>query len=184
MLEAQREKYDAILKQLEKITASDVELKFETFLDDLHPRIYATVTNGSSLDVAQLQWRAELYVGDRPEPVATADLYDDYASRRGSSFDKYAKFRPQAAKADEEIEPEPRGLLREKSHKRKLFVTDYEKAWTTLEIQNASKRTVKLSPILSSVEDLGERKYLDGAPYDDLEVLQQALQTARKYESL
>jgi hypothetical protein len=183
-LQERRKKFDQIGSELDKLTASNVEFKLERgVFDELEPRVLATVTNGSSLDVSRLEWRAELWIEGKSEPVATAELWDDYASRK-----------------EKKATNEPQGLMRGQSYQREFRTgrvyrssepygsirvgSDWDDSWSTLEIRRATKHTVKLVVIRESVRDLGDRPYMDGAPNKQIEQLQRVLERARKYNTL
>ncbi|HEY6645026.1 MAG TPA: hypothetical protein VIZ63_23055 [Povalibacter sp.] len=61
------------------------------------------------------------------------------------------------------------------------FVTGDEN-WTTLAVQNALEWKVTLEPMLESVEDYSERRYREGALYEEIRLLTRSSETANKYE--
>lgn len=170
-LESTKPKYDAILGEIVKLTASDIELQIERDFHGLQPTVHARVSNNGGLAVSQLQWRASLYLDDQKTPVATADVYDFYNnSSRGSSL------------FGDQKKVEAGGLPAGGAAKRSFrigFVSG-DPNWTTLEVQNAKVRRVVLEPLPESVKDFGDRFYLAGAPYKDLERVKRTLAKAEQ----
>ena len=156
-LEALKPKYDAILTDLKKIEASNVSFHLAKSFHGLQPKVEALIANRSSLPVSSLRWYAELYLDDGQSPVATYRVSDDYSRSSGL---------PPGAEA------------------KRLFTIGFvtgDANWITLEVRNAKKHRVTLTPILETVADYGNRAYLQGAPYQSLENWKNALATAEKY---
>lgn len=174
-LEAQKAKFDPILAELRKIEARAIKFELDRGLSGLEPKIHATVVNGGQLDVSWLEWRASLYLDDGEKPVAVSEVFDNYNRTRGSSF------------MNDDEAPVPAGGMRSGMEYARTFYVGMgfrEDDWTTLEIQNASKRVVVLEPILGSIKDFGDRVYLEGAPYKNIRLLQDSIEAAKKYEHI
>lgn len=170
-LEPVKARFDTILEDLGKVKAGQTELRMERNFHGLQPTVLASISNGSRLAISQLQWRASLYLDDRKEPVATAELMDVYNnSSQGSSL------------FGEEKKVEAGGLPAGGEAKRSFTVgfVSGDPAWTTLEVQNAKLWRVVLEPIPESVKDYGGRHYLAGAPYKELGQWKRALAQAEK----
>lgn len=159
-LEEEKLKYDPILADLKNIKAQSIEFSLPKDFHGLQPTINATITNNSKFAVSFLQWFAELYVDGKAAPVATAELSDAYNNSNG-------------------LNP---GASVKRSFTVGFVVGDSR--WTTLEIQNAKNRVVKLTIIPESVRDFSDKYYLGGAPYEEIERLNLALKLAKKYEGI
>ena len=59
-----------------------------------------------------------------------------------------------------------------------------DEAWTTLEVQNAKQRVVKLTVMPEFAEDFSEHLVVGQSPANNLAQYKTALQTAQKYKAL
>lgn len=157
-LENLKPKYDAILSEIDKVSIDNVKFSLEKDFFGLQPNIGARVTNNGSLEISKITWHAQLFINGRNEPVAQAKLHDSYK----------------------------KGLLPNSSEQRNFKVGSLsgDPKWTTLEIQNAKQTKVVLVAIPESVEDFGNRIYLEGAPYSLLNSLKSGIEAAKRYSAI
>lgn len=175
-LEAQKAKFDPIVAELRKIEASEIEVELDRGFNGLLAEVHAKVVNRSELGVSSLRWRASLYLDDGEEPVAVSEVFDDY-NHTGPG--------PMITITSEA--PIPAGGMRPGHEYARTFRFGFlsdDKNWTTLAVQDASKRVVVLEPILESIKDFSDREYLEGAPYREIRALQAAIELAKQYEHI
>lgn len=175
-LEEQKARFDGIAAELAKIEARAVEFELDRNFHGLQPRVHAKIANLGQLEVSSLSWRASLFLDGSDTPAAVSEIFDDYnnASVGRSSLTTASKALPAG------------GLLPGYEYARTFtigFVTGNPN-WITLAVQNASKRVVVLEPILGSIKDFNGRAYLEGAPYEDIRLLQEAIAAAKQYEHI
>jgi hypothetical protein len=147
-------------EDLAKLTVVEARFRIKKDFFGLQPQILIAVHNGSSKPVSMLRWRADLYLDDIKEPVASTVITDDY--RRD-------------------------GGLRPGEKASRLFTIGFvrgDETWTTLEIRNAQRTRVELTPLLDSIADFGERPYLPEDPAAELERLQVLQDKARSFEDI
>jgi len=170
-LEKLKPKYDPLLADLKKITASSTTFRVDSDTFGSQPMITAIVTNGSTLNISSMEWEAELYIDGNETPVARTVLFDSYY-KTASLF-----------RSDDHDATSAGGLYSAATKQREFkvgFVRGDAK-WTTLEIQNAKQRLVKLTVIPESVKDFGNRKFLAGAPYEGIDSRNAAIAAAKEY---
>lgn len=159
-LEEQTTQWNAAAEPIRQVVADGVSFALEKDFHGLQPRIRATVRNGSPLSFSTLRWRAELYIDGRSEPAATTELFDPYKDDGGLA---------PGATARREFTVG--------------FVTG-DPNWTTLEIQNAQRREVKLVVMPEGAKDFGERLYVGDSPAQRLGSLKATLAAAEKYKDI
>lgn len=147
-------------EEIQKVTADHVEFALERDFHGLQPRIQAVATNNSKFGYSSLYWRAGLFLNGAAEPVATAELIDLYKDESG--------LKPGEAK--------PRRF-------HVGFVTG-DAAWTTLEVQNAQQRVVKLIVMPERAEDFGEKLIAGDSPEKKVRSAQSILAAAEKFKDL
>jgi hypothetical protein len=124
------------------------------------PKIKANIVNKSGYDISAASYYAELYIDERPEPVASTTVSSDYKNIKG--------FKNNSAVT---------------STYTIGFVTG-DKNWTTLEIANAKKRIVKMSILPSTVLDFGGRALVGVDPGVMLKNYQNSLDNANSYKDI
>jgi hypothetical protein len=168
--------FDEIRAELGKIKTESVAFELKRDFFGIKPTIEAIVVNGSKLGVSKLTWRAQLFIDGQKEPVASAELYDLYNNAHvGTSlFDEDAQSKKVA----------PGGLAPGATVSRSFQVGHVtgNANWSTLAIQNASQRTVVMTPILDSVTDYNDKEMTKGDPGEAIEQLQANIEAARKYQ--
>lgn len=153
-LEALVPHYDKMLSELFKVQVEVTDARpSKNFFGDQFD-IFATVTNGSSLDFSSLLWVAELYIDGGAEPVAKATLPDNYDQEGGlrSGQVKRRKFNPE---------------------------TFFSKNWATLAVRNAESRKVVLT--IDNGSDFNSVSILKGAPYRELRERREILALAQQH---
>jgi hypothetical protein len=170
-LESVKPKYDTILGEIEKLTATDTEFVMERDFHGLQPLVTAIIHNNSRLPISQMKWRASLYLDDQQAPVATSVLMDMYNNSSGGD-----------TTSDEHAKVAAGGLPAGGAGKRlfRIGFVSGDPKWITLEVQNAKVRRVVLERIPESVKDFGDRFYLEGAPYQGLAQWKNTLASANK----
>ena len=98
----------------------------------LKPHIRTTVKNASRYGYSNLRWYAELYLDGSSKPVAVDEIFDMYKNDGGL----------------------PPGAVMAREFMVGILIGD--KAWTTLEVQNARQRVVKLTVMPEFAEDFSE----------------------------
>lgn len=142
--------------EISKVIASDVSFSLEQDFFGLQPHIKATVHNGSKFSYSILSWRAELYLNGGKSPVATSEQFDDYRSVGGLAS---------GAEASREMT---------------VGFVKGDQTWSTLEVQNATERKVKLTVIPSQVKDFSEHHLVNPSPETKLNNLKKTLATAMR----
>jgi hypothetical protein len=143
-----------------KVVAVETGFSLESSFHGLQPTIRATIQNTSPHNYSSLRWYAELYLDDSVTPAASHILFDSY-KRAG-------------------------GLAAGASATRQFtvgFVTG-DDAWTTLEIQNAKKRVVKLLVLPEFAKNYAEKLIVGDSPEAALVQLKQALQAAQELKDI
>ena len=159
-LQSQLQATAALREDLAKLTATEARFRIKKDFFGLQPQVFAAIHNGSTKPVSLLRWRAELYLDDSKESVATTVITDDY--RRD-------------------------GGLRPGAGATRLYSIGFvrgDEAWTTLEIRTAQHTRVVLTPLLDSIADFGERAYLPEDPAAELERVQALQDKARSFEDI
>lgn len=174
-LEKLRPQYDTVLAEIGKISASDVRFSLGRDFFGVQPIVRAKVSNQSGLAISTMQWSAELYIDGKSEPVAQARLLDSYetASVGESGFGARRNIQPGGLA--------PGGTAMRQFN---IGFVSGDRNWSTIEIQNAREHIVKLHVIPESIKDYGNREYLHGAPYQQIESLKGAIQAAERFEKI
>lgn len=159
-LEAAQKTWNAGAEQINKVIAEDVSFALENDFHGLQPRIRAAVRNGSPHSYSALRWRASLYVDDGAEPVAVADLFDTYKSDGGL----------------------PAGEARQREFT--VGFVSGDAAWTTLQIQQAKKRVVRLVVLPEKATDYAEKPLIGESPEQALQRVKAALKKAQSYADI
>jgi len=146
--------------EIHKVTAGEVQFTLARDFHGLQPTIEAVVANGSKFGYSSLSWRAGLFLDGAAEPVATADLMDVYKHEGG-------------------LKP---GEAKRRSF-RVGFVTG-DAAWTTLEVQNARQRVVKLVVLPERARDFGEKWIAGDNVEKKLRNAQGALAAAQQFKDI
>ena len=159
-LETKSAHWNTGAESIRKVVAEKITVTLEKGFFGLEPRIRTTVKNGSRYGYSNLRWYAELYLDGSSKPVAVQELLDMYKNNGGLS--------PGAV------------LTRE-------FMVGFvngEAAWTTLEVQNARQRVVKLTVMPEFAKDFSEHLIIGQSPTNRLAQHKTALQAAQKYKIL
>lgn len=161
--QAELKAWQTAADKIVRVQVEGVSFALEKDFFGLQPVITATVRNASPHAYSSYGWVAYLYLDDQREPVADADV-----SVRFGGADGGGGFDPgQSATARMTVG----------------FVTG-ERTWTTLEVQRAGKRSVKLVPRPQDARDLGERAFVGPSPADELARLTRTLDQARAYRQI
>lgn len=142
--------------EINKVVATDVSFSLEKDFFGLQPRIKASILNGSKYSYSMLSWRAELYLNGATKPVAVSEQLDAYGSSGG--LGSGARVRREMTVG---------------------FVSG-DRTWSTLEIQNAAERRVKLTVVPTEAKDFGERHLVGASPAGRLDHLKDTLKIATK----
>ena len=145
---------------IHKVVAEKITFTLEKGFFGLEPRIRTTVKNASRYGYSNLRWYAELYLDGSSKPVAVREMLDMYKDNGGLP--------PGAVMAREFMA----GIL------------SGDKAWTTLEVQNAKQRVVKLTVMPEFAEDFSEHLIVGQSPANKLAQYKTTLQAAQKYKVL
>jgi len=178
-LEPKRAASDALLGELKKVVAEDIQFSLERDFFGLQPRISATVSNRGTLSISYLKWHAAIFVDGRNEPAAEAELYDLYNDARiGASL--------RASGGARQAERPSQGLLPSASANRKFTVGTLsgEPKWKTIEIQNAKQVRVELFIIPSSVKNLADQPFWEPATSADYNARKNALEKAKSFSDI
>lgn len=172
-LEQSKPRYDQQLEQLKLINTENVRFTMDRNFHGLQPTVSATIINDSDLPVSKMALFAQLYIDNKVEPVAT---YEITANFNNASFGRglFDTNKPISAGG---LAPHTR--INKDFHIG--FVTG-DISWTTLEIQKASQYRVTLTPMYYSVEDYANVRYMQGAPYSEIEQITTLLQQADQYK--
>jgi hypothetical protein len=175
-LEEKKTQFDPIVAELRKIEAREIRFELDRNFHGLQPRVHAKIANLSGLGVSSLSWRAYLYLDGSEQPAAMSEVFDNYNTAGiGRSF------------LDAPTREVPAGGMRPGYEYARTFTIGFvtgDPNWTTLAVQNATQRVVVLEPILESIKDYSDRAYLDGAPYENIRILEESIATAKQFESI
>ena len=122
------------------------------------PRIRTTVKNASRYGYSNLRWYAELYLDNSSKPVAADEIFDMYKNDGGS----------------------PLGAVMAREFM--VGILSGDKAWTTLKVQNARQRVVKLTVMPKFAEDFSGHLIVGQSPANKLAQHKSTLQAAQKYK--
>ena len=159
-LETKTASWSTEADSIHKVVAEKITFTLENGFFGLEPRIRTTVKNASRYGYSNLRWYAELYLDGRSKPVAVREMLDMYKDNGGLP--------PGAVMAREFMA----GIL------------SGDKAWTTLEVQNARQRVVKLTVMPEFAEDFSEHLIVGQSPANKLAQYKITLQAAQKYKVL
>ena len=162
-LKAQLPEWQASAANVAAVTATDIGFALNPGFFGLQPTITAIVANNSKLSFARYGWTAELYLDDAVEPVARTRLTASFAHHNGGGG----------------LDP---GASASMSFQ--VGFVSGDKAWSTLEIQRATKRTVKMVPDPEAARDLADRAFVGQSPQEELAILEENLQTSRTVRQL
>lgn len=114
------------------------------------PRVRATVQNASGLAMTSLKWQVELFINGADKPVASTVLDDNYKGGGGikPGYEYKREFTLGFVKGDDRF--------------------------TTLEIQNASKREVRMSLLVNDCTDLTGKQLSSRNPHSLLKIYKEA----------
>ena len=159
-LEKQAAAWNAAIQEIQKVVSTDSRFTLEKDFFGLQPRIRTTLRNGSKFGYSSLKWRAELYLDGSDQPTAVSEQFDLYKNDGG--FSSGATVQRQFSVG---------------------FVSG-DSNWTTLGIQNAKQRLVKLIVMPERATDFGERLIAGPSPLPKLEQVRQTLATAKTLSNL
>ena len=159
-LETKTARWSMGAESIHKVMAEKITFTLEKGFFGLEPRIRTTVKNASRYGYSNLRWYAELYLDGSSKPVAVREMLDMYKDNGGLP--------PGAVMAREFMSG----------------IVSGDPAWTTLEVQKAKQRVVKLTVMPEFAEDFSEHLIVGQSPANQLSQHKTTLQAAQKYKVL
>lgn len=153
--------FDAKTKVLSENTIVDsANFHIENDFFGLQPKVTAKIVNVEGRTMTALKWRVELFLDGNTTPAASTVIEDNY--KGGGGFQPGYRYT-------------------------RTFTLGFVKGderFTTLEIQNAKKREVKLTLIPDGCVELDGKSVSSMDPHAALKELDEILAKAKKYQSI
>lgn len=124
------------------------------------PKVRVKTVNTSGVTMTALAWRVELFINGADKPVASTTIADNYKSVSGmkSGYEYTREF--------------------------KLGFVSGDERFTTLEIQNATKRELKLTLEIDECVGLDGQSFGARNPHKALESLEAGVAKAKKFKEI
>ncbi len=159
-LERQVASWTVAMAEMNKVAAENPRFSIKSDFFGSKPQVFARVRNGSQFGFSSLRWRLELFLDAAEKPAAASEEFDWY-------------------KEDGGLKP---GAVMDREFS--IGFVSGDPQWSTLEIQNAKQRTVRMTLVPHGAKDFGERSLVGSSPVDKIDQLKQAIETAGSLKNI